>query len=182
MASEDDAPALGAIYATSVQETAISFETVPPGDAEMARRVRQTLETHPWLVCEGAGGVEGYAYATTYRVRAAYRWSCEVSVYVAGAEQRHGTGRRLYGALLEVLSRQGYQQAYAGITLPNAASVGLHESLGFEVVGVYRRVGFKFGAWHDVGWWQRALSKSDAPPEPIEDIATVCGALDWSVF
>ena len=182
LAEERDASAIRAIYGPIVEGSAISFETQPPSEAEIARRVCDTLQDHPWLVCEDVDGIEGYAYATSFRVRAAYRWSCEVSVYIARSAWRSGVGRRLYGALFEVLSLQGYRQAFAGITLPNPASVGMHESLGFEAIGVYRSVGFKLGAWHDVGWWQRPLFRADSPPEAIADLSSVCGTLDLHEF
>lgn len=148
--------------------SAVSFETVPPDAAAMAERVRVTLERHPWLVCERAGRVVGYAYAGPQRARPAYRWNAEVSAYVAADALRRGVGRALYGELLRILAGQGFHNAYAGITLPNPASVGLHEALGFCPVGVYRRVGFKRGAWHDVGWWHRELHPpTPDPPEPV---------------
>lgn len=182
MANEADAEAIAAIYAPTVENTAISFETTAPDRDEFARRLCHTLETLPWLVFEAEDGVAGYAYASAFRAREAYRWSCEVSLYVASDAHRGGVGRRLYLALLELLTRQGYRRAFAGITLPNPASVGLHEALGFETVGVYRAAGFKFDAWHDVGWWQRALLLSDAPPEPTLDLADAVAALDFCAY
>jgi len=164
-----DAPRLAAIYRPVVVDTATSFEEEPPEPAEMERRVRATLPAHPWLVAEedGAPGedspVVGYAYAGAVRSRPAYRWSAEVSVYVDAGARRRGVGRALYATLLEMLEVQGFCRAYAGITLPNPPSVALHEALGFRPVGTYRRIGFKLGAWHDVGWWQRDLAKVDAP-------------------
>ena len=108
----------------------------------------------------------GFAYGCPHRERAAYRWAADVSVYVVPEHQRHGVGRALYGSLLPLLVRQGLHVACAGITLPNEASVALHESFGFTAVGVYRRIGFKHGAWWDVGWWQLELREPDAPAEP----------------
>jgi L-amino acid N-acyltransferase YncA len=173
-----DAAACAAIYAPAVQGSAISFEETPPGAAEMAARMRAYGATHPWLVAERggepvsgaeAGEVVGYAYACPYMERAAYRWSASVSVYVAAEERGRGRGRALYLELFERLRRQGLRTACAGITLPNEASVGLHESLGFRPVGVYREIGFKQGAWRDVGWWQLQLAAAAAgpPPEPL---------------
>lgn len=148
-------------------ETAISFEDEPPGEIEMRRRIEDISSRYPWLVAESGGAVAGYAYASPHRTRAAYRWAADVAVYVERGRQRHGLGRALYGALLELLGRQGVQVACAGITLPNEASVRLHEAVGFEPVGVYRRIGWKAGAWHDVGWWQRELTSAQdrVPPE-----------------
>jgi L-amino acid N-acyltransferase YncA len=164
-----DAAACAAIYAPYVRETAISFEEVVPDTAQMGKRIARAAATHAWLVAESESGeVVGFAYATSHRERAAYRWACDVSVYVDGAHHSRGLGRALYEALFPLLRAQRLQVACAGITLPNAASVGLHEALGFEPVGVYRGIGFKLGRWHDVGWWQlQLLPPDDAPGEPL---------------
>jgi phosphinothricin acetyltransferase len=159
-ASERDAAACAAIYAPYVTDTAISFETEPPGPEEMARRIASARLKHAWLVLEDGGRVIAYAYGGQFRTRAAYRWSCEVSVYVERGHHRTGAGRALYEALLARLAERGYTTALAGMTLPNDASVGLHAALGFEPVGTFRRVGYKHGTWHDVAWAQRML---DAP-------------------
>jgi phosphinothricin acetyltransferase len=166
VAAPSDAEAIAAIYAPVVRETYISFELEPPTADEMRRRVVQTLERHPWLVHERDGQVLGYAYGSEHRSRAAYQWSVDASVYVDRRLQRAGVGRALYGVLFRLLRLQGYYGAYAGIALPNAASVGLHESLGFEPVGVYRAVGYKLGAWRDVGWWRLELRAPEAEPRP----------------
>lgn len=164
-AHPDDAPAIAAIYAPVVAGTAISFETEPPDAAEMRARIAKTLGAGlPWLVAEADGVVCGYAYASKHRERAAYQWSVDTTVYVADGRRGQGVGRALYGALLPLLAGLGYCQAFAGIALPNVASVGLHEALGFAPLGVYRNVGFKLGQWRDVGWWQRALREPDAAP------------------
>lgn len=152
-----DAAACAAIYAPHVERSATSFEEVPPDAAELATRIARTQATHPWLVAERDGELAGYAYACQHRSRAAYRWAADVSVYVAADRRRQGCGRALYVELLERLRRQRFQVACAGITLPNEASVALHEELGFRPVGVYRRIGWKAGAWQDVGWWQLEL-------------------------
>lgn len=179
LATVADARAVHAIYTPIVRETPISFEWDPPDADELADRIGRTLERLPWLVATGAAcgpaildapdeTVLGYAYATPYRARIAYRWSTEVSVYVARTAQRRGVGRRLYNALLTLLRRQNYHIAYAGITVPNAASVALHEALGFERIGVFPDAGFKFGAWHDVLWMHRELAPAvDRPREPL---------------
>jgi phosphinothricin acetyltransferase len=167
LAGENDAEPVQAIYELEVLETAITFEVEPPTAADFRQRIRDTLADHPWLVCEREGEVCGYAYATTHRSRAAYRWSVDVSVYLHRNARGLGIGKALYAALLPLLPLQGYYNAYAGITLPNPASVGLHESVGFRRVGVYRGVGYKLGAWHDVGWWALDLQPRGAdPPEP----------------
>jgi L-amino acid N-acyltransferase YncA len=164
-----DAVACAAIYSPYVRDGVASFELEPPTEEEMARRIATMSTTHPWLVAERDGRVAGYAYASPHHARAAYRWAADVAVYVDASSQRRGVGRELYGALLALLARQRLQIACAGITLPNPASVALHEALGFAPVGVYRAIGFKAGAWHDVGWWQRRLQPATdgAPPEPL---------------
>jgi L-amino acid N-acyltransferase YncA len=164
-----DAAACAAIYAPSVEDNPTSFEERAPGAEEMVARIRRIQETHPWLVAERGGEVVGYAYACPHRQRTAYRWSVDVSVYVAPGHHGEGIGRALYTALFERLRAQRFRMAYAGITLPNAASVALHESLGFAQVGTMREVGWKLGAWRDVGWFQLELSPpgSEPPPEPL---------------
>ncbi len=154
-ATTADAETIQRIYAPYVLETAISFEEVPPTVDEMAARIASTRRTHPWLVAVDGAKVCGYAYAGAHRERAAYRFSADTTVYIAPEAQRRGIGHRLYAELLRELKRRGVHMAFAGIALPNPGSIALHESMGFAAVGVYREVGFKFGRWHDVGWWQR---------------------------
>lgn len=168
-ARADDAEPIAAVYAPIVRDTTISFETEPPDAAEMQRRVTANLATHPWLVAETAEGFLGYAYASPHRARAAYRWSTEVSVYLADAARRRGAGRALFVALLAILAAQGFHRALAGIALPNAASAAFHEALGFRFLGTFEAVGFKHGDWRDVGWWQRPLSEAlgASPPTPL---------------
>src|SRR3954451_7250001 len=146
-----DAAACAAIYAPYVTDTAVSFEEEPPDASEMARRI---ASAHEWLVLEDGDRVVGYAYAATFHPRAAYRWACEVSVYLERGFSRRGGGRALYGVLLPRLRERGFRVAIAGMTLPNPGSVALHQAFGFESVGTYRRIGFKFGTWHDVAWTQ----------------------------
>jgi L-amino acid N-acyltransferase YncA len=163
-ASVADAAACAAIYRPYVTDTAITFETVPPGASEMAGRISAALGTHAWVILEDDGQVCGYAYGGAFNSRPAYRWSCEVSVYVERGRTRTGAGRRLYTALFERLSGRGFRTGVAGMTLPNDASAGLHRAMGFEPVGTYREIGYKLGAWHDVAWTQRALSATGDPP------------------
>jgi phosphinothricin acetyltransferase len=179
LATADDAAAIAAIYAPYVRETPITFEIEVPGTAEIADRIERTLNGHPWLVCVCDGSVLGYAYGASYRTRAAYQWSVELTVYVRADCHRRGIGRALYTALLEVVRLQGFFNAYAMITVPNAASVGLHESLGFAPVGVTRRVGFKLGRWHDVGTWELALRLPSLPMGPPSSLAVVRESADW---
>jgi phosphinothricin acetyltransferase len=164
IATASDAAAIAAIYRPIVESTVVSFEVDPPGEPDMRKRIQDTVRVYPWLVCEIGGEVAGYAYASRHNERAAYQWSVNTSVYVHASFRRDGVGRYLYTSLLGILAAQGFFNAYAGITLPNPASVGLHERMGFEPLGVYRRVGYKQGAWHDVGWWQLALQASEEPP------------------
>lgn len=167
-ATSADAEACAAIYAPYVEATAISFELVPPDAAEMAERIDASLRTHAWVVIEHAGIVVGYAYGAPLHKRAAYRWSCEVSVYLEAGRRRTGAGRALYEVLFERLAERGFLQLVAGMTLPNEPSSALHSAMGFQSVGVYRRIGFKLGCWHDVEMLQRSLGEdvAGAPPEP----------------
>ncbi len=169
-ATLEDAAACAAIYAPYVETTAVSFELEPPSAAEMAERIESSLRTHAWLVLEAQGRVVGYAYGAPMHKRAAYRWSCEVSVYLEMGRRRTGAGRALYEALLARLRERGFRQAIAGMTLPNEASEGLHRAMGFQTVGVYRQIGFKLGAWHDVEMAQLSLlaGHRTEPGEPVE--------------
>ena len=163
-----DAAACAAIYAPHVEGSPVSFEEEVPGPEEMAARIRRYGTGHAWLVAEREGEVVGYAYATAFNERPAYRWSTSVSVYVAEGARGQGIGRALYEALFGRLRERGFRMACAGITLPNEASEGLHQSLGFERIGVNREIGFKEGAWRDVGWYQLELvpAPERPPPEP----------------
>ncbi len=160
-----DAAACAAIYAPYVRDTTITFELDPPSEAEMAARLATARDTHAWLVAEDDGRVVGYAYGSEYKSRAAYRWSCEVSVYVALGNHRGGVGKALYTELFSRLADRGYRMAVAGMTLPNDASVALHKRMGFEPVGTYRRIGWKHDAWRDVAWAQRPLAETPPPRE-----------------
>jgi phosphinothricin acetyltransferase len=163
-----DGETVAAIYAPIVQDTAISFETVAPSAEAMAGRISRTLTTHPWLVAERDGQVIGFAYAGLHRERAAYRWSADATVYVGAQARGGGVGRALYTPLFRILRAQNYRSVYAAVVLPNEASIGLHEAMGFTPLGVYRNVGFKHGQWRDIGYWQLDLSgTSDAPQEPV---------------
>jgi L-amino acid N-acyltransferase YncA len=175
MATPADGGQIADVYAPAITAAVISFEMEPPGAAEMGQRVAETVVTHPWLVAERDGEVAGYARAGRFKDRAAYQWSVETSVYIRTTAHRSGLGRALYGVLFDLLVLQGFYRAYAGVTLPNAASVGLHESLGFTPVGVYRAAGYKFGAWHDVGWWERGLQPLVADPPLPRLITEVVG-------
>jgi L-amino acid N-acyltransferase YncA len=168
LATESDAPAVVAIYAPFCENSPITFETRIPSVSEVEKRIRTVSELFPWLVCEDEGEVLGYAYAGRHHDRAAYRWSVDVAIYVSAKHYGKRIGTALYTGLFELLRIQGFFNAYAGITLPNPASVRLHERFGFEPVGIYRKVGYKAGAWHDVSWWALALRQAvDSPAETI---------------
>jgi phosphinothricin acetyltransferase len=180
LATSQDASGIAEIYAPIVKSTPTSFEIEPPDAREFARRIQETLPKYPWLVCEQRGRVTGYAYAGRHSARAAYEWSVNTSVYIHHDFHRRGIGRGLYESLFLILTAQGYFNAYAGITLPNAGSVGLHEALGFQPVGIYRDVGHKFGAWHDVGWWQRPLRPRVEAPSPPRSVDMLQAEPQWS--
>jgi len=163
-ARQSDAEACAAIYAPYVNDTVITFEITPPSPAEMAERIVTAVRSHAWLVLEDEGRIIGYAYGAPFKPRSAYRWSCEVSVYLEQGRRRTGSGRALYEALLNRLVARGFRTAVAGMTLPNDASVGLHQAMGFEPVGTYRRIGWKHGHWHDVAWVQRTIADDAEPP------------------
>lgn len=164
-ARPDDAAACAAIYAPYVRDTCISFELVAPDEAEMRGRIAANQEHHVWLVAEQDGQVVGYAYGSPHRSREAYRFATDVSAYVDGSARGQGLGPQLYRALFDRLTLLGYRMACAGVTLPNERSERFHRGMGFEQVGVYRRIGWKFDAWRDVLWLQRPLGDDpDAPP------------------
>ncbi|HEX4724011.1 MAG TPA: GNAT family N-acetyltransferase [Pseudonocardiaceae bacterium] len=166
-ATPADADACAAIYAPYVKATAITFEDEPPTPGEMAARIATAQRDHAWLVLCDGDDVVGYAYGSQHKTRPAYRWACEVSVYLEHGRRRTGAGRALYTALLDRLAARGFRTATAGMTLPNDSSVGLHRALGFQPAGTYRRIGWKLGAWHDVAWVQRPIGDAaDPPAEP----------------
>lgn len=169
-ANRHDAIAIAGIYAPYVDETPISLEMMPPTSEQISERMAQLSQAYPWLVYDIDGAVKGYAYAGPHSERGGYRWSANASVYVSRDCHRQGIGRALYRCLLAILRKQGFHAVFGGITLPNAASVGLHESCGFAPVGIYREAGFKLGAWWDVGWWGRVLghaARDPMPPRPF---------------
>lgn len=162
-ARAEDAAAMVEIYRPHVEGSWASFELATPTAEEFAARVARAQRRHAWLVAEAAGQVVGYAYGGTHRGREAYRYTVEVSAYLAASAQGRGVGARLYEALLEQLAALGYCNAVAGVTLPNDLSIAFHERLGFQRIGVFHRVGFKFGAWRDVAWYERPL-RDGRPP------------------
>ena len=179
LATEADAAQMLAIYEPFVRESPITFEVVPPSVDDFRAHVTETMESLPWLVCEADGSVWGFAYGSRHRPREAYQWSADCSIYTHAGQRRRGVGRALYTSLFACLRVLGYYNVYAGITLPNAPSVALHEVLGFTAVGVYRSVGYKMGAWHDVGWWHLALREHGPVESPPRRLKDVVGTLEW---
>jgi phosphinothricin acetyltransferase len=173
LARPHDAATVAAIYAPYVTDTFVSFEDEAPREAEMARRMASGGDLYPWLVAEEEGRVLGYASASAFRARAAYRYAVETSVYLAIDACGRGLGRLLYGRLIGLLERQGFAQAIGAVTLPNPASARLHEALGFAEAGVYLDVGWKCGGWRSVGLWQRALAPAGAAPAEPRPFAEV---------
>ena len=165
-----DAAGCLAIYGPFADATAVSFEGPAPTLDEFAQRMARIARTHAFLVAEHEGHIAGFAYAGVHRERPAYRWSAEVSVYLGEDHRGQGLGRALYGALFPLLEEQGYRTLLAGVSLPNPASIALHRSLGFEDVGVYRRIGWKAGSWRDVAWLALQLGadtfETEPPPSP----------------
>jgi phosphinothricin acetyltransferase len=179
LATADDAAQILGIYGPFCY-TPVSFEVVAPSLDEMRRRVAAQEGKLPWLVGDDDGTILGYVYATLHRSRAAYQWSVDVSAYVADGCRRRGIGQALYTSLFRLLALQGYVNAYAGIALPNPASVGLHEAVGFSRVGIYHGVGYKNGAWHDTGWWERPLTEREHDPAPPVPLEALRRALSWT--
>jgi L-amino acid N-acyltransferase YncA len=179
LATDSDTQAIHAIYEPYVLDTPVSFELEVPSLDEIRQRITSTLTHLPWLVCQVPDGIAGYAYASIHRTRLAYQWSVDVSVYINRPYQRKGIGRALYTSLLNMLRLQGYYNAFAGITIPNVGSVGLHESMGFKPIGVYRAVGYKLGGWHDVGWWQLVLQPYAVEPQAPADFKILQQTTAW---
>ena len=174
LAAAGDAAAIAEIYAPYVTGSVVSFETEPPSEAVMRDRIEACAGLHPWLVAvDETGRMLGYAYGSAFRARPAYRFAVETSVYVADHAHRRGIGGRLYDALLPLLEAQGFTQAIAAITLPNPASIRLHETHGFAEAGLYRQVGYKLGEWVSVGLWQRPLAPLAERPEEPKPVAAV---------
>jgi len=182
IATKADGAALAAIYAYYVENTAITFEYVAPTAEEFGERIAHKLEKYPYIIAEENGRAVGYAYADMYRERAAFNWSCELSVYVDKSETGKGTGRRLYNALVELLRLQGFTSVVASITYPNEASVALHEKMGFSHLGTMHNIGFKFGRWLDLMWFEKRISEVGTPtqiiPFPELDRGAVSSVLD----
>lgn len=156
-ATATDAAPIAAIYNHHVRDTIVTFEEQPVADDEMARRITETTTEYPWLVSEIGGFIAGYAYASSWKRRSAYRFSAESTIYMAAPFVGRGMASGLYGALIAEMRARGLHCAIAGISLPNAASIALHEKLGFKAIGLLREIGWKFGQWVDVGYWELVL-------------------------
>ena len=180
LATSGDAAAVAAIYAPYCEGSAVSFEQTAPTAEQMAQRIAAVTAQRPWIVLEDDGGVVGYAYAAQHNERWAYRWSVNTAIYINRAHQRRGAGRALYVTLFGLLRELRYYRAIAGITLPNAASVGLHESMGFALVGVYRDIGYKLGEWRDVGWYQAPIQPVAREPQEPRPVDTLRDTAEWS--
>lgn len=179
LATEQDAEQIIEIYAPFCRESPISFEIEPPTLKEMQQRISKIIQKLPWLVCESRGQVLGYAYAASHRERAAYQWSVDVSIYIREGSRRSGIGRALYTSLFKILVLQGYYNAYACVTIPNSASIRLHEVMGFQAIGVYKGIGYKEGAWHDVAWFGLSLQPRVFNPKQPIDLNAVCETWEW---
>lgn len=170
LGQRSDCAEIAEIYAPYVTDSVVSFEEVAPDAEEMWKRMQKAFKRHAWLVCENAGRVAGFAYAGLHRQRKAYQWVAEVSIYVHPNYRKHGVATALYNALHEILHEQGYVWTYAGMTLPNPASKGFHESFGYEQFVVYENSGYKFGNWHSTGWWKCPLRELPNPPQELKTI------------
>jgi phosphinothricin acetyltransferase len=178
-ATSEDAAAIAAIYGPYCETTVISFEETAPSGEEMARRIAAIGAARPWIVLEDRGALVGYAYASPHHERAAYRWSVSTAIYIGRDHHRRGAGRALYTTLFGLLRALGYFQATAGITLPNPGSVGLHGAFGFAPVGVYRRIGYKTGNWHDVGWYQAEIQPPTERPMAPRSVVEILDTPEW---
>jgi L-amino acid N-acyltransferase YncA len=170
-ATPDDAAACVTIYRPYVENTAISWEIEVPSVDEMASRIARAQEAHEWLVLEHDDRVIGFAYGHALNHLPSHQWSVETGIYISGDHHRAGRGRTLYAEVLRRLTERGYRRAFAGITQPNNASNGLLRSFGYQDCGLYRRVQWKLGSWHDIAWMQLDLqpgADQDGPPDPID--------------
>ncbi len=175
LAVPSDSNSILSIYSHYITETPITFETEVPAEKEIKKRIENTSQNYPWIVFEVDSAITGYAYASQHRTRAAYQWAVEVSIYLDINSRGKGIGKMLYSTLFKILKAQGFYKAYAGITLPNPASIGVHEYFGFRKIGVYKSVGFKMGKWHDVEWWDLQLNETQPSPAPFVPFQELSG-------
>jgi len=182
LATEKDAAATLAVYAPYIRETAVTFDYEVPSQAEFATKIRHIIADFPWLVCEINNEIVGYVYASKHREKAAYQWSAESTVYLSGNYHRKGIAKILYETLFALLKLQGYVNVYAGVTLPNEKSEGFHLAQGFEVIGDFRKIGYKLGKWRDVRWYQLHLNVHIDNPPPPKKIGEVVHSVDFQVI
>jgi phosphinothricin acetyltransferase len=180
LATPADTAGCLAIYRPIVEQSSTSFEVEAPTEQEFGARIHAGTRTWPWLVAvDSENHVAGYAYASKHRERSAYQWCVEVSAYVDPALHRSGLGRRLYEKLFACLRAQGFQNAYAGVALPNDASLAFHRSMGFGEVGVYEDIGFKLGAWQSVNWLHKRLCETSAgDPQSPRALSSCCAEIE----
>lgn len=179
LATRDDSASILRIYAPYITDTVITFEYTVPTITEFKERMAHIQVSYPWLVCEVDNAIAGYAYASRFREREAYKWSVDFAIYIDPEYQGKNIGKALYYALSEALKLQGYYNAYAGVTIPNVKSEGLHESFGFHSIGTYHKVGYKFGDWHDVRWYEINLKEHEKSPELPKTIDTICNTKEF---
>ena len=179
MVKDKDALRISQIYRPIVEESSISFESKAPNEEEIKEKIHKLMPKYPWLVLEYNNLIAGYTYASPHRSRHAYQWSVESSVYIDPLYYQMGIGKALYMALFAILKHQGFFNIYAGIGIENAGSIAFHEACGFELVGVYKNVGYKFGAWHNVGWWSLLLNEYVDNPEKPKPLSAVIHSYEW---
>lgn len=177
-----DTKAVLEIYRPYVEKTAISFEYDVPDLQEMESRIKTNTAEYPWLVCEYKNEVIGYAYGSKHRYRTAYSWSAESTVYLSDKFHRKGIARVLYEALFAMLKLQGYVNVYAGVTVPNVKSEEFHQAVGFYEVGVFKKIGFKFGTWYDTRWFQLHLVEHPAEPEKLKTLSEVQNTIEFKAI
>lgn len=172
--SETDVAAVLEIYTYYVENTIISFEYEAPSIEEYLQRIITNTVNYPWIVCLYNSQIIGFAYGSTHRYRTAYQWSPESTIYMAPDFHTKGIGKLLYELLLSLLKLQGYYNVYAGVALPNDKSIGLHKKLGFDEIGIFQKVGYKHGDWHDTHWFQIHLNThklEPATPKKLKEVA-----------
>jgi len=169
VATKDDAAGMLEIYSPFILNSGITQETDVPSVEEFQNRIIANLKERPWLVCEIDKQVAGYAYAGKHRDRKGYQWCTEPSVYISERYFGVNVANALYAALFDILKLQGYVNAYAVITLPNDRSIAFHKKFGFDHLTTYKKIGYKLGQWHDVGWMQYEINRHKIdPPDPVK--------------
>jgi len=167
LAKPEDAEKILKVLAPYIRDTAINFEYEVPDTEEYAKHIESISRKYPYIVCEIEGEIVGFAYASAHRSKSAYMWNAELSVYVDKDYLRLGIGHSLYSALIDILKLQNFENVYGVVTIPNENSEWLHRSMGFELVAVYRKTGFKLGRWHDVAWYVKYIGNHITPPRPV---------------